>query len=278
MDFQEQVDVLVQVGLTSIQAKVFLSLSQHAALTVNQIAKSAKMPSELVYRTMPKLEELGLVEKTVTVPQKFQTIPTRTAINILLKHKKEAYDEAQTRMRQLLLELTKRNEIAPQIESEEPRIVYIPVGKPVAEYRKKLIGGLKKSLDHATIDKRVVVWMNDQEKILKRLLARGVQIRIVIEESKARGTVLETIREFENLGPLEYRFYPRRIPAIIAVCDEKELLMSSRTRVGYYDSPLYWSNNESFVEMAKVCYEAIWNNSIRGERRREAQRMELAEA
>src|SRR3990170_2406255 len=86
---QDQVEFLTHLGLTINQAKIYLALVQSRPCTANQISKSANLASEVVYRTMPKLQKMGLVERTVAVPTVFLAIPIKLAISILLAQRKQ---------------------------------------------------------------------------------------------------------------------------------------------------------------------------------------------
>jgi sugar-specific transcriptional regulator TrmB len=85
MDFQEQVETLTRLGLTINQSKIFIALAQSKPATVTQIAKSANLAREVVYRTLPKLERTGLVSKVISFPTEFKAISIDLATRILLE-------------------------------------------------------------------------------------------------------------------------------------------------------------------------------------------------
>ena len=59
----EQVSVLVELGMTATQAKIYLSLAKSKSLTAHAIASIAKIARPDVYRILPMLEEAGLLRE-----------------------------------------------------------------------------------------------------------------------------------------------------------------------------------------------------------------------
>ncbi len=59
----ENMDLLLGLGLTVNQAKVYLAILKLEKSSVSQIAKLSKVRREDVYRILPSLEILGLIER-----------------------------------------------------------------------------------------------------------------------------------------------------------------------------------------------------------------------
>ena len=55
--------MLSDFGLTHNQAKVYLAIAQLGLASVSQASKASNVRREDVYRIMPKLEKMGLIEK-----------------------------------------------------------------------------------------------------------------------------------------------------------------------------------------------------------------------
>jgi len=60
---ERNVEMLIDFGLTGNQARVYLAIARLKLATVGQISKVSKVRREDVYRILPKLEKMGLVEK-----------------------------------------------------------------------------------------------------------------------------------------------------------------------------------------------------------------------
>ena len=63
MTNDENTDLLLGLGLTLNQAKVYLAVIKLEKTTVVQVANFSKVRREDVYRILPSLEKMGLIER-----------------------------------------------------------------------------------------------------------------------------------------------------------------------------------------------------------------------
>lgn len=63
----------MELGLTSLQAKIYLALAQTGNATIRNIAKNSKIARQDVYRIMPSLQKLGLAEQIVVSPTMYKS-------------------------------------------------------------------------------------------------------------------------------------------------------------------------------------------------------------
>jgi len=83
----EHVQILTDLGLTLLQAKTYLALSQLGKATVKTISKTANVARQDVYRVMLALEKLGLAEKIVAKPTMYKATPIKEGIYFCFKRK-----------------------------------------------------------------------------------------------------------------------------------------------------------------------------------------------
>lgn len=79
---------LSEFGLTIVQAIIYLALVQLKFASA-KIAKFSKVRREDVYRNLPRLEPLGLVERTIGSPVKIRDTPVDQALSMLVRNKEE---------------------------------------------------------------------------------------------------------------------------------------------------------------------------------------------
>jgi len=91
--------VLIGFGLTGNQARVYLALARLKLATVGQISKVSKVRREDVYRILPKLEKMGLVEKLLGKPCKIRATPVEEALSVLIKHEEDSARERVSRLK-----------------------------------------------------------------------------------------------------------------------------------------------------------------------------------
>src|SRR3989304_7985009 len=79
---EQKAETLSSFGLTVKQAKVYLTLVFLGTSVVGEISKLPKVRREEVYRVMPKLEKMGLIEKTLSTPVKLKATSVENALSI----------------------------------------------------------------------------------------------------------------------------------------------------------------------------------------------------
>jgi len=90
---ERNVEMLIDFGLTGNQARVYLAIARLKLATVGQISKISKVRREDVYRILPKLEKMGLVEKLLGKPTKIRATPVEEALSVLIKHEEDTARE-----------------------------------------------------------------------------------------------------------------------------------------------------------------------------------------
>jgi sugar-specific transcriptional regulator TrmB len=83
----KRIKVLNLLGLTILQAKVYLALTELEQASAKEVSQTAHEDRAEVYRTVYKLQELGLIEKKITTPTIFIAPPMKEGLRILLERK-----------------------------------------------------------------------------------------------------------------------------------------------------------------------------------------------
>jgi sugar-specific transcriptional regulator TrmB len=90
---EEDIRLLVQMGFTETQAKLYLALINIGKTDVKTLAKQAKVPRQAAYRTLGELQEKGVVERIISLPQEYKAIPPQDGLTIMIKLKEHEYAE-----------------------------------------------------------------------------------------------------------------------------------------------------------------------------------------
>jgi sugar-specific transcriptional regulator TrmB len=80
--------ILLGLGLTLNQAKIYLAILKPEKTMVGQLAKFSKVRREDVYRVLPSLEKLGLIEKLMGKPTLTMATPISDALSFLVAEEK----------------------------------------------------------------------------------------------------------------------------------------------------------------------------------------------
>ena len=83
MSENDKIDLLVGIGLSPNQAKVYQSILKLGNATVGLITKFSSVRREDVYRVIPTLEKMGLVEKLLGKPAVIRATPVAGALTSL---------------------------------------------------------------------------------------------------------------------------------------------------------------------------------------------------
>jgi sugar-specific transcriptional regulator TrmB len=89
----ESIEAFTALGLTLVQSKIFLALSQLKCASISQISELSKVPRQDIYRTVAQLEELSLVKKILTKPVRFEPLAMDEVWELLLKRKREEFSK-----------------------------------------------------------------------------------------------------------------------------------------------------------------------------------------
>jgi len=81
----KETQTFIDLGLTYIQAKVYLALAKYGAAKISTLSKLSDVARPDLYRTLTRLYDLGLVVKIVQAPVHFKALPIEDALRFCLK-------------------------------------------------------------------------------------------------------------------------------------------------------------------------------------------------
>ena len=116
---------LTSFGLTGNEAKVYLSLLQLSKASAAEIAKLANIPRQEVYRVLPRLEKIGLVEVIIDKPTKYLAISPHDVLNHLIGLQKETLERHLFELRR------KKTELEDELKEVEGRSVGLVRPEPI---------------------------------------------------------------------------------------------------------------------------------------------------
>jgi sugar-specific transcriptional regulator TrmB len=155
MTLEDEVQILMRLGLTLCEARVYLALVSSGMSTAKTISRVTDINRGNVYQIIPSLQKLGLVEKAITTPVKFKAMPLPEALSILMERKSKEYNELQAKTMNMLKNCIKNNAKATPKE-EEPQFVMIPLKEATDRWVRKLIENTQTSWDGIIV--REALW------------------------------------------------------------------------------------------------------------------------
>jgi sugar-specific transcriptional regulator TrmB len=258
---------LMSFGLTGNEAKAYLALLQLKQANARAIAKLSNIPRQEIYRVLPRLEQLGLVEVIVGNPTNFLAINPEEALSELIERQEEALSKQISKLHEekstLENELKKVEGKSAGLTRPEPvHFVLISGQRLVNEKFQEMLKNAKNE----------VLWMSpkleimraviyDRDEMLRQCAQRNVKVRVITEVDK------KNIKDVIKLSKFcEIRHAPD-ITSLITIVDNKELIIGSAIYVsesldnGELRHKL-WTNDFSHISVMKDFFEKVWSTSV----------------
>src|SRR5690554_3980552 len=101
----EEVEVLMSLGLTGRQARVYLSLLKIGNGKAKTIADISLVNRQEIYRILDDLQQMGLIRKNITTPTTFTATPLSDIAKVLLTQKTVELSSVRQKTKQLIKKL-----------------------------------------------------------------------------------------------------------------------------------------------------------------------------
>jgi sugar-specific transcriptional regulator TrmB len=263
---EEKIALLKNLGLTLLQARVYVVLSQFEQLSAEAISRATKIHRGNVYRLIKSLQSSGLVERRLTTKKDFfAAIPLREGIQLLLSCKDREYSEIQTGAKKVIncLKVQRKGALA----EEHEYFHLIPKGDANLK-------AFVKSMEHASSSIDDIIPWKGFEKVLiggikeyRKTLKRGVKIRYVTnfpkncERNSNFGAISKIIDELKKIGSFDVRSTANFPSCVFAVFDREEVCICTHSIPDPSQTPALWSTNSILISFAQTYFDLIWNNS-----------------
>jgi sugar-specific transcriptional regulator TrmB len=253
---KEDAQVLTGLGLTLVQAEVYLTLARIGKATIKSLSNAAGMDRANVYRTILKLLALGLIQEIITTPTMYQSVPLQEVVTVLLKQKKEQYVTIKSKSQKILKRREKEIDDTPFEESE---FILIPKGSGIIRKVHEMVGRTQKS--HCTL----FYWSDfkntpmDIFKIWKTFLDKGVKITalVYLEEGEDFSTKLSNLKKNELFN---IRKVSMPVKFTLSIYDGKEAFVSTIPKIAS-GPPSLWINNPNIVYVFQQYFDSLWGKS-----------------
>jgi sugar-specific transcriptional regulator TrmB len=257
----EDIRLLIEIGFTKTQAKVYLTLLKFGETDAKTLSKKTDMPKPEVYRTINELQKKSLVEKEITSPSKFIAIPIQLGLQILMKQKVQQCKETQRKIKQFL-----RQRQSCPLQSH-----------PIQGYKLIMVEGRERIMQMITLEHDCVQQSVDILTTLQRLLQildfslqnhmealeRAVKYRVVVEKPVGRIIFPESIHALLAKPNFALRLSVSPLKTNGAIFDEKEVTFSFYPSKPLGESSIIWTNHTSFLSMFQDQFDKTWEKSLK---------------
>jgi sugar-specific transcriptional regulator TrmB len=257
--YDDDVELLKFLGLSPLMAKVYLFLVNSGSSTSNSLSKASDVNRGDIYRTLSRLQEIGLVERVIDSPVRWTPVPIREGLSILLEQR----DNENTALKKKAEELLSRykRKIVITTSDDEQKAQFILLSEKAVRIRMAEANrNMKTSLDLVnTWRMRQLAFFNSIGR--EKALAKGVRFRIITDvppkEQSIRGA-----KQIKESDSHELRYCAVPPTALVRIFDGKEVFVLTSPNNSSQDSSALWTCNSSLVSMAQIYFDALWQTSM----------------
>ncbi|MBU0976460.1 MAG: helix-turn-helix domain-containing protein [Patescibacteria group bacterium] len=249
-DYLKLVRRLNKIGLTVLEAKVYLLLVNLGSLTAKAISKELGVFPHTVYREIKKLEEKQLITLEETTPMQFSVLPLELALSSYLRAKylstKHALDFIISQTRQ-------------GFGADYSRVNVLGGKSELFETSEKLINGAKKKVYIISIGEP-----STKELILanRRAVERGVVVQFIAHRFDEKNQ--EFLENLQKNG-LKVRHFPDWGFHLVVV-DDKDTLLSINNEKEIDKRVTMLFRNRGFSKAMGSYFASVWGKAtpVRG--------------
>jgi sugar-specific transcriptional regulator TrmB len=246
-------DILMKLGLTELQAKTYLTLTRFEKAEVKKISETSKIARQDLYRIIPTLEKLGLVEKIIATPILYKAIPLSEGTSSLFQKKSTEYSSLKSSL-ELIVAHPEDNSKAVAKEENEAEFV-------ITSERKRLVSKLEKSYNEATSTDIMIpgnalnfMIFNFYES-LTSALSKGAKIRVMANKADMRKGTKQKLENLKSHRNFELRYVEAAFEFGMAICNGREVNIAISNK----EVPSLWTNNRQIVRISQMMFETQWN-------------------
>ncbi len=258
---------LCDFGLTLNQAKVYLAALQLGLASVGRISTESRIRREDIYRILPNLEKLGLIEKPLGAPVKIKARSFDQALSTLIRNQRTKLSKMKVRKEELLKKYRKTRKEPDQPERES-QFALLLERELILDKMMLMVKKAAERVDIVSTSENFFQYLPSFSRILQRTIDKGVklQVRAIIDLERSKDSI-RRIQEEEKVipsgAPVRIRYsYDSLNPLVII--DSKEVLMgtSSTQAFGVGEHPYLWSTNKTLASLLQRSFEEQWHLSV----------------
>jgi sugar-specific transcriptional regulator TrmB len=253
----EGVHVLIELGQTGRQARVYLALLKAGDAKVQTIAGPSGVNRQEIYRLLDSLLQRGLIQRHVSAPSLFRATPISEAIESLLEQKTREWTNIYQQAKQLT---TKLNQTPPATVDVKPSFGTVFEGDRDKKYA-QAIKETQHTIEITTSWKRFKQLSIHFETQLQRALKKDVSLQIVTEKPlnnplpKWINTALAKNRNFKIVTQ------PILPTASIALFDRTTAAIAFNSNTSLTKGPTLWTINPSLTTLCHVYFNTVWTQT-----------------
>jgi sugar-specific transcriptional regulator TrmB len=255
----ENTELLLGLGLTLNQAKIYLAIIKLEKTTVGQVANFSKVRREDVYRILPSLEKMGLIERLLGKPTEIRATRISDALSLLVAEEKGKSDERLVGMRGIVQKLSLQD-WKQQLPKEESIYILIAEKKSILSKTSDLIINSKKEVALIADKGRLMPVLFQFSDEYTHAIKNGAIIRLLFEGENPDALLKEKVEKIIGTASVQIKFHREPLNHFI-MSDDKEALITTSKESGLGESPSLWTNNRNLIGVLRTSFESDWEKA-----------------
>ena len=269
MSQEKVLKTLTNLGLTQLEAKVYIYLSKKGPQKAGDTAKALKLAKQQLYPTLKRLRRKGIVTSTLEHPARFSALAFDKVLDLFVKVKMDEVQLVQQNKDELIadwqnINIGEKSDATPRFTVIEGRnYVYSRIQQMIKETEHQLsiiasVPGLARADQFGVFD-----------NAFSHPSKSKIRYRFLTELSEQNINVMKNLLEKKpNTG---FRFEGRtpdlglRLSNRMIIKDEDEVIFFINTGkdlpVTEQEDLCLWTNSQTLVQAFTAVFENLWHNS-----------------
>jgi sugar-specific transcriptional regulator TrmB len=253
MDY-EQRGKLEQLGLSAVEAGIYLTLLKSGPLSASAIAIATQIPRTSVYPTLASLVDKGLIEDGAEHGSRFSAVPPDAALSALIAREEETLRRRSNLVRELAKEFS---EIAESNGSSSEELVQV-LRNPHAVAER--LSRLELEAEH-----RIEAFVKPPffnrtgNSPQAKAMRRGVRVRAVYDKQALEDPAIKPFLKDWVSGGEEMRVYESSLPHKMVIIDSRTVLLPLIMPGDQPKSILI--RNAELGETFSLAFQHVWERS-----------------
>ena len=257
----EGVEVLVGLGLSGRQARVYLALLKAGDAKARVLAELAQVERQEVYGLVEDLKGVGLVVQNLTVPTSYTATPIVDGIKLLLEQKT---GELTTLSKKAKLLADRLNQTQSHANgAAHPTLFWNNLGWLQGQKIPKSNTG------NPAVNRCVTSWIRFKQQSFRfedqfrSSLKKGVALRFVVEKPLNHRLPKWVKATQEKYGNFKFKTRPAPVAASVMVFDYCRAAVAFNPNSSLSRGPDLWTTNPSLIALCQAYFDAAWKQTER---------------
>lgn len=258
---EDRLEDLVELGLTPLQARVYVTLLRVGRASAGELAKIMRINRVDAYRALKALERRGIVQCILDSTNKYEAVDPATALHTMVEELEDRLHKIKQKVAVLRpwLELQRHSRLDIQLEPEPSSLFKIIHGIAVFRRMVNSINSAKEEVLRVSSPSGLKVnYMLGIFDVERRKAEEGVKIRTITEVVEE---IFEEVSVYAKFA--EIRHLPRSSASLryIVIDDDHAFIFTSLPTRKPGEHVCLYTQNDVIIGALKKNFEELWNIS-----------------